>query len=66
MQINWQRRHERILAELDALAGKKVQQFDRDTAHLSPEDLAYANVLNGYNSEAVQNYYAEGTGTLNG
>jgi hypothetical protein len=32
--MNWQKEHERILDELNALAGRVVRNFDRDTAHL--------------------------------
>lgn len=57
MVINWEKRHEQILDELNALAGRQVQQFDRDTAHLPPPLLARARELNEENDYAVQKYY---------
>lgn len=56
-EVNWQEKHEEILDGLNALAGKVVRQFDKDTAHLSPDDLDLARFLNRLNDIAVENYY---------
>lgn len=55
--MNWQRKHEQLLDELNALAGRRVLQFARDTAHLTGKNLVRANELNDLNSLAVQMYY---------
>lgn len=55
--MNWQREHERLLDELNKVAGKIVYDFYRDTAHLTGEKLARAVELNRLNDIAVANYY---------
>jgi hypothetical protein len=58
--MNWQRRHEELLDELNEVAGKRVYDFYRDTAHLTGAKLARAVELNRLNDIAVANYYRKG------
>jgi hypothetical protein len=57
--VSWQREHERLMDELNTLAGCKVYNFARDTAHLTGEQLEHARLLNELNGIAVENYYKE-------
>lgn len=45
--------------ELNEVAGKKVYDFYRDTAHLTGERLARAVELNRLNDVAVARYYGK-------
>lgn len=55
--MNRQAEHERLLDELNALAGRHVYDFYRDTAHLTGEKLELAKKLNAENDLAVDLYY---------
>lgn len=55
--MNWQREHERLLDELNAVAGRRVYNFYRDTAHLTGEKLELAKRINAANDHAVAMYY---------
>lgn len=56
---NWQKEHEHLLDNLNLLAGRRVQDFERDTAHLRGLALWAARALNERNTVAVANYYKE-------
>ena len=55
--MNWQREHERLLDELNKVAGRHVYDFYRDTAHLTGEKLELAKRINAANDHAVAIYY---------